>query len=99
MFRYSYIQHDPRLRAWHARLQGRPGWVWKATVLAAVMVVVLPLIILTLTAVTVAAAVFAVASLVASGVGVVRRLLGGARGSVWPADDGRRNVRVIDRGS
>ena len=98
MLRYEHVQNDPRVRAFQARLQGRPGWVWLVTVGAAVLVVVLPLLLLTLAALVIAAAVFAVASLVAAGLATVRRLwlglwgIGGRDGG-----DGRRNVRVIDR--
>lgn len=96
-----YLNQNPQLNHWYRHAQGRPSWVWAAAVTAAVLVVMVPLMLLTLTAVLVAAAVFAVLSLVVAGLRLVNRLLGGgapthvtSRGG---ADDGRRNVRVIER--
>lgn len=75
-----------------------PGWAVKAAILAAVLVVAVPLLLLTLAALIVGALVLLV--LVAAAV-VVRRLrrLGAwlpGRSPRW-RDEGRRNVRVIER--
>ncbi|MEX0652798.1 MAG: hypothetical protein WD534_02110 [Phycisphaeraceae bacterium] len=106
MFWKMHLQQDPRFSRWYRRVEGRPGWVWTATLGAAAAVIVVPLVLLTLAALLVAAAVFAVLSLVAAGLRFIHRLGASLTGQGtgqrrWPApfepDDGRRNVRVIDR--
>lgn len=80
-----------------------PLWAVKASMLAAVLVVAVPILLLTLAALLAGVLVFLV---LAAGVVAYRRLrglgrwLGGGRPGGWRGwrDDGRRNVRVIDRG-
>lgn len=81
------------MRLWYQRMQSRPGWVWKAAALTAVVVFVVPILMLVLAAFLAAAVVFTILSLIARGVGFVRGLFTGERSPV-PRDDGRRNVRV-----
>lgn len=91
---------DPRLEAGAYQ---PPLWVVKASMLAAVLVVAVPILLLTLAAMLAGVLVFLV---LAAGVVAYRRLrglrrwLGGGRPGGWRGwrDDGRRNVRVIDRG-
>lgn len=90
------IHSHPGIHAWYQRIERRPGWVWKATVLTAVIVFAIPVMLLVLAAMLAAGVVFTVLSLVLSGVAFLRRLMTGG-GTSWPPasrDDGRRNVRV-----
>jgi hypothetical protein len=94
MWRIIFSQH-PLTAALYRRLQGRPPWIIKSAVLTALLVLVIPLVALVLTALIVGVTVFAVLMLAARANAWLRalvdRLLHG------PADDGRRNVRVVER--
>lgn len=94
MWRIIFSQH-PLTAPWYRRLQGRPPWIIKTTLLVALLVLVIPLVVLVMTAVIVGAAVFAVLSLAAAANASLRAIVDRVlRGS---SADGRRNVRVIER--
>lgn len=100
MWRMDFRQ-DPRFRQWYQRIDRQPGWVVKASILAAVLVVVVPLVVLTLAALAVALAVFVVGGLIAAILCLLGRLFGGLRPlaadvRLRHVNDGRRNVRIID---
>ena len=102
--RFDWQQFDPRgnpsVHQWYQRVQSKPGWVWKATLGAALIVFVIPVLLLVATAVLAAIVVFTMLSLVLNGIALVRGLFTGPTGG-WPsapADDGRRNVRIRARG-
>ena len=88
------INDYPGVHTWYRRVQGRPGWIWKATIAAAVVVFAIPVILLVLAALLAAAMVFTILSLVFAGLRLLRRLMPGAGGGPVQRDDGRRNVRV-----
>lgn len=94
MQQYFDMRDHPAFRLWQQRIQSRPGWVWRATAITAIVVFFVPIVLLVLTAVLAAAVVFTVTSLVARGVGFVRRMFTGRGGASVTCDDGRRNVRV-----
>ncbi|MCC6681152.1 MAG: hypothetical protein IT445_09670 [Phycisphaeraceae bacterium] len=83
-------QGNPVYNRWQRGIGGRPAWVTRAALTAGVLVIVVPLVLLTLAAVLVGALVFATLSAVAW-------LLGQFSGVGPRADDGRRNVRIIER--
>ena len=89
----AYVREHPTFGTYYARVERQPGWVVRLTLLAAVLVIVVPLMILTLAAVLTAGVVFVLASLVARVASLFTR---GPR-DVGPTDDGRENVRVIER--
>ena len=86
-----YIRNHSRLGPWYVRLERQPGWVTKAALLAAVLIVVVPIGLLTLAALVVGVVVFVVLGAVAWLLGAAGRLLGGR------TDSGRVNVRVVHR--
>lgn len=78
------------------QVTGRPGWVAKASLLAAGLVVVVPLVLLALAGLIVGIVVFVTLGLIAQIILSTGMLLDGLfKGS--GGSDGRRNVRVIDR--
>ena len=85
------------------RAQTAPGWVYKAALSAAVLVVFVPIVLLVLAALLAGVIVFVILAIVARLIlackRLARRALGGGRPASSPfwVDDGRRNVRV--RGS
>lgn len=90
---HEHIREHPTMGVWYERYRSRPSWVVRGALVAAVLVVVVPLVLLTLAAVIVGMLVFAALSLVAS----IGNLFGGGRDVKPSGDDGRRNVRVIQR--
>jgi hypothetical protein len=78
------------------RATGRPGWVAKASLIAAGLVVAVPLVLLALAGLIVGIVVFVTLGLIAQIIMSVGLLLDGLFKSP-AASDGRRNVRVIDR--
>jgi len=97
MFRMDIRQHET-IGPWVRKVEAQPGWVTKAALLTAVLVIGLPLLALALLAVTIGLAVFMVLGLVATGLATVRNLFTGAgTGPRPPMDKGRRNVRVLRR--
>lgn len=90
-----YVREHPQYGTWYRRVEGRPGWVWKWAVGAALLVIVVPLILITLAAVAVGALVFLVLGAVAS---VLRLFSSSPRHILRPpsGNDGRENVRIID---
>lgn len=97
-FNFDAVRQDPRFAAAYSRFGGRPGWVWRASFLVAAVVFVIPLIVFALAAVFAFTAVFLLLSLVSAVGDFFSRALGGRSRDLAdpiPADDGRRNVRVI----
>lgn len=92
-----YIRQHPIFGPWYRRVEGRPSWVWKITILTAILLIGVPLALLTIAALFVAAAVFVTLSVVALAIAAVRNMLAVAAGPPAPRDDGRRNVRVVER--
>lgn len=94
-----YIHQHPTLGPWYASVNRRPGWVTRTAVLAAVLVVVVPLLLLALAAVFVGLFVFVTLGLVGQVVAVVSdgwaRATSGTQ-ALW-GRQGRRNVRVVRR--
>jgi uncharacterized BrkB/YihY/UPF0761 family membrane protein len=78
------------------QVTGRPGWVGKASLLAAGLVVVVPLVLLALAGLIVGIVVFVTLGLIAQIIMSVGMLLDGLFKSPT-GSDGRHNVRVIDR--
>lgn len=94
MFR-MYIQQHETLGPWYQKVARQPSWVTKAAILAAVLVIGIPLVLIALAALLVALAVFTALSLLVNGLAVLRQLLTGQ--TLRPPSAGRRNVRVIRR--
>ena len=87
-----------RARSIHARVSQQPGWVIGVTVAAVVLVFVIPLALLALAALLVGTVVYLVASLLARLSRFFQRALGGETvREPTRTDDGRENVRVIQR--
>lgn len=80
---------------WFNRAAGQPNWVTKWALIAAVVVIVVPLMVLAMAGLAVGLVVFVTLALIVRIAVIVRTAVGG----LWPArgSDGRRNVRVIDR--
>lgn len=95
-----YIRKHRTVGPWVQRIESKPGWVWKAALIVAVLVVVVPVVLLTMTALMVGLAMLIVFGAVAWLVSVLTRPFRGG-GPVArppdPEDDGRVNVRVIER--
>jgi len=92
-FNFGSFAADERFATWRARYHSQPNWVWKFAFAAGALVVVVPLVLLTLTAVM----VFAIVFLLLGTIHRLGRLVGGLgrTRTRTPADDGRRNVRVV----
>ena len=88
-----YVREHPQYGQWYRRVEGRPGWVWKAAVTAALLVVVIPLVLISLAALLVGALVFIVLGVIAS---ILRLFQPTDRTPAGPPSDGRENVRIID---
>ncbi len=94
-FEEAVHRRSPSAGVYYARLSRQPGWVLKTAGFVALLVVVVPVVLLTLAAVIVGLICLAVLGLIASAIR-------GVAGLFRPAtnrrqDDGRRNVRVIER--
>jgi len=92
-----YVQQHEVLGPWYRRFQNQPGWVTKAAIVAAVLVIGVPILVLTLTAILVGLAVFAVLGLAAQGVRAVRQLFRNVGPAHTTPEPGRRNVRIVRR--
>jgi hypothetical protein len=79
---------------WVTRISRQPGWVTKTALALALLVVVVPIVMLTLAAVTVGVVSLLLLGVVARAGAFISGLFGG---SLPQHDDGRRNVRVIER--
>ena len=93
-----YVRDHPQYGRWYQRVEGRPGWVWKSAITAAVLIIIIPLVLLSLAAILVGVLVFLVLGLIAS---ILRLFQPGNRSGQPPmsprsADDGRENVRIMD---
>lgn len=95
-----YLQQHKTFGPWvhrYDRIQRQPSWVLKLALVAAVLVIVVPLLILTFAAILIGVVVFTIGSLVASGLRVISDLFTRRPTSPVQFDDGRRNVRIIRR--
>ena len=94
----AYARQHPRFGTWYTSVRRQPNWAIKAALAAATLVVVVPIVILTLAAVLTGMVVFSFLALVAGGLRSIRSLFDFSEPSApAPRDDGRRNVRVIQR--
>ncbi len=99
---YHDMQSDPRYGQYVRLATGRPPWVLKATAVVAVVTFAIPLVALALLLLA-ALAVTAVAWVIFSFIGRVLDALTGktvdpdALSPTPPGDDGRENVRVVER--
>lgn len=84
-----FSQHAQRAAHGYRAVQAQPNWVTRIALLTFVIVIGVPIAILVLFALFAAVAVFFVLALFAT-------LVAKVRGS-FPGDDGRSNVRVIQR--
>ncbi len=80
---------------WFNCAAGQPNWVIKWALIAAVVVIVVPLMLLAMAGLAVGLVVFVALALIVRIAVIIRTAIGG----LWPArsSDGRHNVRVIDR--
>jgi len=93
-FEEEVQRRHPGVGVWVTRISRQPGWVTKTALAAAMLVVVVPILLLTLAAVVIGLFCFTLLGLVASAGSFVTGLFDGSH---KPRDDGRRNVKVIDR--
>lgn len=93
-FEEEVRRRHPGAGVWVTRISRQPGWVTKTALLAAMLVVVVPIVLLTLAAVVIGLTCLGVLGLIASAGRFVAGLFGGAHPR---KDDGRRNVQIIDR--
>ncbi|MEM9415984.1 MAG: hypothetical protein AAGA29_10990 [Planctomycetota bacterium] len=99
---YNDMQADPRYGQYVRLATGRPPWVLKATAVVAIVTFAIPLVALALLLLA-ALAVTAVAWVIFSFFGKLIDTLTGKTVSPedlaqhTPADDGRENVRVVER--
>lgn len=94
--RFQQFRDDPRFGAMYSTLQRKPSWVMKFALIAAAVVVIVPIVALALAAVVVGAIVFFVLSAIAAVMNFFGNLFGGVAGTGSP-NEGRQNVRVIQR--
>ena len=94
-FEEELHRRSPGAGVWYTRVNRQPSWVTKTALAVALLVVVVPIVLLTLAAVVVGGFCLLVLSRIASGVRSVRGLF--SPDTYRRRDDGRRNVRVIDR--
>jgi len=88
---FEQFQHDPRFEAMFGRVPRRPRWVWSIALLAAAVVIVVPLLLLALAGLIVGTIAFFILSFIWWIVSALQSVTGPRR-----TDNGRRNVRVID---
>lgn len=84
----------PGAGEWYARVSRQPGWVTRTALFLALLVVVVPIIVLTLTAVVVGVVSLLILGLIARIGQFITGLIGGGP---KVREDGRHNVRVIER--
>ncbi len=93
-FEEEMSRRHPGAGRLYARVRRQPGWVTRTAFIIAVLVVVVPILLLTLAAVAVGLACLLVLGLVAQ---IGRFFANLFRGGLGREDDGRRNVRVVER--
>ena len=93
-FEEEVRRRNPLAGAWVSRVSQQPGWVTKTAFAVTLFVVVVPIVLLTLAALAVGAVCLLVLGLIARAAAFFSGLLSGTRPK---RDDGRRNVRVIER--
>ena len=94
-FQQEVHRRHPGAGVWYTRVSRQPGWVLKTAVGVALMVVVVPIVLLTFAAVLVGLTCLLALSLVAAIARGVSGLF--TPGTARSQDDGRRNVRIINR--
>jgi uncharacterized protein involved in cysteine biosynthesis len=94
--RFQQFRDDPRFGAMYSTLQRKPSWVMKFALIAAAVVVIVPIVAIAMAAVVVGTIVYFVLSAVAKVTGFFGNLFGGVAGAGL-ANEGRQNVRVIQR--
>jgi len=87
-------RRHPGLGVWYTRLSRQPGWVTRTAFIIAILVVVLPIVALALTAAVVGLACLLILGSIAK---ASRFISDSFKGGLRTRDDGRRNVRVIER--
>ena len=97
-----YINNHPRFGPWYRQVRNKPSWVVKAALVAAILTIVVPVAMLMIAAVVVGVTIFAVLGVIAWVLLQVRllwhRITGGHVSPPSAANDGRVNVRVVERG-
>ena len=94
-FEEEVRRRHPGAGMWYTRVSRQPGWVTKTAMMAALLVVVVPIIALTIAAVIIGLACLLILSLVAN---IWRWVTSPFAAGPKPSkDDGRRNVTIIDR--
>jgi hypothetical protein len=89
IFHYDF-QHfgsDPRYVRWTGRVVSQPSWVWQIAMLAAFLVIFIPIAAVVFSAVGIFLIVFLVLAMLNWAIQSVRGLFG--------PRDGRRNVRIV----
>lgn len=92
-FEEEVHRRSPGMGLWYTRIRQQPGWVTRTAIIMAILVAVVPLLLLTLAAIFVGLTCLLVLGLIAQ----IARFFSGLFGGGRPHDDGRRNVRVIER--
>jgi EamA domain-containing membrane protein RarD len=94
----AYLRQHPRFGTWYTSARRQPSWAVKAALAAAGIVVVVPVVLLTLAAAITGLVVFGFLALVAGGMRSLGSLFDFSEPQApTPRDDGRRNVRVVQR--
>jgi antibiotic biosynthesis monooxygenase (ABM) superfamily enzyme len=93
-FEEEVRRRHPGAGMWYTRVSRQPSWVTKTALLAALLVVVVPIILLTLAAIVIGLICFTALSLIASAWRFISSPFSSTRP---PKNDGRRNVQIIDR--
>ena len=88
-----YIRNSRTFGPIYERIERRPNWVARTALVAAALVVLVPLLVLFIAAIVVGAIVFLTLALIAAVLATVANLFNGL--GLRPA--GRKNVRVIER--
>jgi len=91
-FDFTELRDDSRFGDAVHWFQRQPSWVWRVAMLATMLLVLLPILLVIIVFTAVFAVLFGVLWVVATITAGAKRLLG-------LSDDGRRNVRVVQRES
>ncbi len=93
-FEEKVRRRHPRAGQWYAQINQQPGWVTKTALTLALLVVVVPIVILTLAAVCVGILALLILGTIAR---IARFFSNPFNAGTKPRNDGRQNVRVIER--
>ena len=91
-----YIKNHPQFGPVYERVNTQPSWITKLALSVALIIFFIPLAVLFLAALLVGTVVFVVLALVVRVITVIQNLFSPER-SQTSAEQGRENVRVIDR--